>query len=127
MRNDKGRTDEICHIVCVVCSSCFFLIKRLHEHVHLKPNVHDAIWSHMIYYKITWLYVTCDMSYRIELLSIPYDTTKLCDQIALCIAAFIYKVYTSLVLSVYTTSIVGVVTWFNTCILGHCVHIHQHV
>ena len=47
-----------------------------------KPNIHDAIWSHMIYksqrvhYKIVWSYVAYDVSYRIELLSIPYDATK---------------------------------------------------
>ena len=48
----------------------------------LKPNIHDAIWSHTVYksqhvhYKIVQLYVAYDVSYRIELLSIPYDTTK---------------------------------------------------
>ena len=48
----------------------------------VKPNIHDTIWSHMIYksqcvyYKIVRLYVAYDVSYRIELLSIPYDTTK---------------------------------------------------
>ena len=49
----------------------------------LKPNIHNTIWSHTIYklqrvyYKIAWLYVAHDMLYRIELLSIPYDATKL--------------------------------------------------
>ena len=44
-----------------------------------KPNIHDAIWLHTIYksqcvhYKIVWSYVAYDVSYRIELLSIPYD------------------------------------------------------
>ena len=48
----------------------------------LKPNIHDAIWSHTIYksqhvhYKIAWSYVVCDVSYRIELFSISCDTTK---------------------------------------------------
>ena len=52
------------------------------EH-NLKPNIHDTIWSHTIYksqrvyYKIIWSYVTYDMSYKIELLSIPYDATQL--------------------------------------------------
>ena len=50
--------------------------------MHIKPNIHDAIWSHTIYksqrvhYKIVWSYVAYDVSYRIELLSIPYDATK---------------------------------------------------
>ena len=30
----------------------------------------------------------CNFAYRIELLSIPYDATKSCDQIAMCIMAF---------------------------------------
>ena len=49
----------------------------------LNPNIYDAIWSHAIYksqrvhYKITWLNVTYDVLYRIELLSILYNGTKL--------------------------------------------------
>ena len=49
---------------------------------HLKPNIYDAIWSHTIYksqhvhYKIVQSYVAYNVSYRIELLSIPYDATK---------------------------------------------------
>ena len=40
------------------------------------------IWSHVIHksqcvhYKIVWSYVTYDMSYKIKLLSIPYNMTK---------------------------------------------------
>ena len=52
--------------------------------IPLKSNIHDVIWSHnlMIYksqsvhYKIIWLYVAYDVLYRIELLSIHYNTTK---------------------------------------------------
>ena len=46
----------------------------------IKP---DTIWSYMIYksqcvhYKIAQSYVTYDVLYRIELLSIPYNMTKL--------------------------------------------------
>ena len=29
-----------------------------------------------VYYKIIWLYVAYDVSYRIELFSIPYDAIK---------------------------------------------------
>ena len=29
-----------------------------------------------VYYKIAWSYVVYNVSYRIELLSIPYDATK---------------------------------------------------
>ena len=45
--------------------------------LNFKPNIHDAIWSHTIYklqsvhYKIACSYVAYDVSYRIELLSIP--------------------------------------------------------
>ena len=54
--------------------------------MYLKPILHDAIWSYTIYksqrvdYKIAqlymYMYVAYDMSYRTELLSIPYDVTK---------------------------------------------------
>ena len=58
-------------------------------HPSAKPNIHNAIWSHTIYklqlvhYKIAQSYV----SYRIELLSIPYDVTKLYATKS-CIATF---------------------------------------
>ena len=48
----------------------------------LKSNTHNAIWSHTIYisqhvhYKIVRSYVAYNMSYRIKLLSIPYNATK---------------------------------------------------
>ena len=49
----------------------------------LKPNIYDAIWLHAFYksqrvhYKITWLNVTYDVLYRIELLPILYNGIKL--------------------------------------------------
>ena len=58
---------------------------------HFKPNIHDAIWSHTIYklqrvhYKIAWPYIAYDMSYRIELLSIPYNATKSCATKSQCV------------------------------------------
>ena len=60
----------------------FLLNSQARDCEVLQPNIHDAIWSHMIYklqhvhYKIAQLYVAYDMLYRIELLSIPYDMTK---------------------------------------------------
>ena len=48
----------------------------------LKPNIHGVIWSHAIHksqrvhYTIARLYIAYDVSYRIELLSIPYDSNK---------------------------------------------------
>ena len=60
-------------------------------HKSIKPNIHDAIWSHTIYksqcvhYKIVQSYVAYDMSYRIELLFIPYDMTKSYATISQCV------------------------------------------
>ena len=75
----------------LICSEAKLKIKELQVECvyisginnHLKPNIHNAIWSHTIYklqcvhYKIARSYVTYDMSYKIELFSIPYNATKL--------------------------------------------------
>ena len=58
------------------------IMNNTKQYTPLMPNKHDTIWLHTIYksqhvhYKIIWLYVAYDVSYRIELLSIPYDATK---------------------------------------------------
>ena len=40
--------------------------------LRLKPNIHRVIWSHAI----QSVHYTIAQSYRIELLSIPYDSNK---------------------------------------------------
>ena len=76
-------------VIWICCFPLFSLLSQLSHHTNntttyksIKPNIHNAIWSQTIYKlqrvhcKIIWSYVTYDMSYRIELLSIPYNVTK---------------------------------------------------
>ena len=79
---------SFCYCECSDVIGLIFVVWNKQEYlltfmVSIKPNIHMIRFgcimfykSQCVHYKIVWSYIAYDVSYRIELLSIPYIATK---------------------------------------------------